>query len=222
MAAPATHIIFADAFLQTTTQFSRADFIIGTSFPDIRHLGSISREASHLQPIDLTRIYAEQDPFMAGMRFHNYVDLMRSAYWQETGMLDQLPQAPYLQQALKLREDIALYDHVTDWPQVVRYFDSIPTTEQDFTVPEGDIQHWHNIVAQYIAERPTLESAVHFKTQFKTPPTQQQISEMTEFMHMIGAIPNLDNAIHDMHRTIVSSFTAAPQDTGQPLLFLVK
>jgi hypothetical protein len=221
MAAPATHIIFADAFLRSAAQFSHADFIIGTSFPDIRHLGSISREASHLQPIDLTQIHAEQDPFMAGMRFHNYVDLMRSAYWQETGTLDQLPQSPHLQQALKLREDIVLYDHIADWPQVARYFDSIPTTERGFDVPESDIQHWHNIVAQYIAERPTLESALQFKMQFKTPPTQQQIGEMTEFMHMIDTIPNLDNAIHDMYSTIVSSFTA-PQEAGQPLLFLVK
>lgn len=221
MAAPATHIIFADAFLRSATQFSRADFIIGTSFPDIRHLGSISREASHLQPIDLTHIHTEQDPFMAGMRFHNYVDLMRNVYWKETGMLDQLPQAPYLQQALKLREDIVLYDHVTDWPQVVQYFDSVPATEQGFTVPDSDIQHWHNIVAQYIAERPTLESALQFKMQFKTPPTEQQIGEMTEFMHLIDTMPGLDTAIHKLYDTLVTSF-AIGQEAGQPLLSLVE
>src|SRR3990167_3969890 len=81
MAAPTTHILLADAFLKTAPQSSPVTFIVGTSFPDIRHLGSLSREQTHLRPIDLASIREESDPFLAGMLFHNYVDITRKAYW---------------------------------------------------------------------------------------------------------------------------------------------
>lgn len=225
MAAPITHILLADKFLQTAPQFSPATFIVGTSFPDIRHLGSLSREQTHLGPIDLASIREEPDPFLAGMRFHNYVDIARKAYWEQTTVYKRLPQSEHIQKILKLQEDIVLYDRVRDWNHIASYFRNSLAAEQAYGAPDADIQQWHQMLVNYISQRPSLRACVTFKSQFKAKLNLQTVQEMAELFRIIQTTEGLGQAINELHETFVQSFGTSYHtlsETRQPLLSLVE
>jgi len=154
MAAPATHIIFAEKFLDNNPSLSRKEFILGTSFPDIRYLGVIQREETHLSPITPELLHDVARPFMAGVAFHNHIDLLRKSYWEDSGLLTDLPQSPYISQALKVYEDMILYDNCTNWSEIGGYFNTVLDEEVDFNISSANIARWHKMLQAYLASKP--------------------------------------------------------------------
>ena len=56
MAAPITHIVLASkVYDQFFSNFSKKDFLIGTSFPDIRYLKVIDRNTTHFNGLSFKR-----------------------------------------------------------------------------------------------------------------------------------------------------------------------
>lgn len=225
MAAPATHIIFADAFLQTAPQFSPAEFIIGSIFPDIRHLGSLTREQTHIKPYDLVSIHNERDSFLAGVKFHNYTDITRTQFWQQSAIFEYLPKSPRIQMVLKIQEDIVLYRRVKNWNRIISYFKYYIAQEQDFGAPLGDIRMWHHMLTGYLSSQPTLEKALQFKSGFKAKLDQNDIVEIEQALRDTQATPDINQAITELYRALADNFASAghhSQKTGQPLLNLLE
>ena len=80
MAAPITHIALTEKiFNNIFHNYDKKEFIIGTSFPDIRYLGTIDREKTHLSVNNLENIN-DKSSFISGMKFHALVDKVREDF----------------------------------------------------------------------------------------------------------------------------------------------
>jgi hypothetical protein len=82
MAAPIAHIFLAVQILvgPFKVMSHEKEFIIGTSFPDIRYLKVIERAETHFENVTLNDIKKETNSFKAGMLFHSFVDQKREEY----------------------------------------------------------------------------------------------------------------------------------------------
>lgn len=221
MAAPVTHIVFADAFLKTAPHFSRSEFIIGTSFPDIRHLGSLTREQTHSAPVSISSVLEESDSFIAGMKFHNYIDHMRSSYWKQASISTSLPESSHLQQVLKLHEDIRLYGRSSDWSLIAAYFQSATIDSSALGITDEELHRWHRMLVCYISH-PPLAASLAFKDGFKNQPDLQTVSKMTELFYQLEHTHGLSREIDRLYSTLTHGFVRTVATARQPLLNLVE
>lgn len=149
MAAPMTHIILTEkVFEKYFLKMNKKDFVVGTSFPDIRSLGVIERSKTHLPDHSLQDIWAS-DSFMAGVRFHALVDAVRERYMGENGIYALFPGSLYLTQTVKRFEDEVLKSRINNWEEIAGYFDSVYEDERRFGIDEKDIIRWHQLIARY-------------------------------------------------------------------------
>ena len=106
MSAPITHIVIAKELLDTQPDtFSKRDFFIGTSFPDIRYLKVIERDKTHNPKTTLSEVLNTTNSFRSGLLFHSLVDEVREKSIQDNDIYSLIPKLKYITQALKLVED---------------------------------------------------------------------------------------------------------------------
>lgn len=80
MASQISHIAYGQKFLDRylkNQEIDRKKFFVGTLFPDIRYLASLSRETNHVDNVDQTAIMHEKNDFQKGLLVHNFVDVER-------------------------------------------------------------------------------------------------------------------------------------------------
>jgi len=146
---PIGHIFLALQVLAGPLQhFDKQQFIIGTSFPDIRYLGSINRNHTHFKGTTFPMIKTEPNAFRAGMLFHSFVDEKHAAYIKEQKLLSYIPKTSYKTILLKIAEDKVLIPYL-DHEEYVAYFDTILLEETTFGIPMDDITRWHAILQTY-------------------------------------------------------------------------
>ena len=159
MAAPIAHIVCGLAFLASPycpIQDKQA-FIVGTSFPDIRYIGHLHREQTHWPDITITDVIEEPNPFLAGMKFHSWVDETREQFVLDHALYDHFSNSPFRPTILKFFEDTQLYNKV-NWTEIIPYFDTIQKEELTFGVPLETITQWHKMLQAYFSLPPTVES----------------------------------------------------------------
>ena len=166
MAAPATHIILA-LRLPLLPEKNKQEFIIGTSFPDIRYLGVIEREKTHNNQATWKTIQQESSSFKAGMDFHALVDRMREDYMIEHNVYDKVSKSQRASQILKIFEDTLLYEKIDNWNEIACYFDTIHEEELRFDIKEYDIKRWHKILQDYLRKKPNESQLIKFYTHLK-------------------------------------------------------
>lgn len=151
MAAPVSHIFLALQFLATPAgcSFDEKEFLVGTSFPDIRYLKCVKRTETHVTDVTLDDIAQEKDSFKAGVLFHSFVDEKREAFMEASGVNKTLPQFLFRSQALKFAEDIVVMDFF-DVQKYSNYFDCILAQETKFGILKDHIMQWHLFLTQYI------------------------------------------------------------------------
>lgn len=169
MAGPVTHIVLALHILHLLpTHIDIPTFIVGTSFPDIRYLAGLSREATHIEQVSWDDVCNEPCSFRAGMLFHNLVDIIRLEQF-EGDFYDRM--SPDLYSAtyrylfpiiLKTAEDAWLYRKVNNWQTISSYFDCIYQEELDFEVDSIIIRDWHERIQKYILQEPDADSIAQF------------------------------------------------------------
>lgn len=79
-AFPITHVYITRIFFKYYPKYTLEEqqaFIVGTLFPDIRHLADSDRSETHYESMPLEEVLKEENPFIAGMKFHSYVDIER-------------------------------------------------------------------------------------------------------------------------------------------------
>lgn len=132
-------------------------FWLGTLFPDIRHLGVVSRHRTHPRDISLHSLAGRTD-FATGMRVHAWIDETREMYLSEQNMKEALPWHPFVPHALKLLEDEMLYGSYDDWDVVIRLLNKVHREEQAFVEDKRAVVTWHDILRNYFKSAPTDES----------------------------------------------------------------
>lgn len=169
MASPITHIIFAlNVFSLLPATIDKAAFIVGTSFPDIRHKAGISKESTHIEPISWRDIITCTSSFKAGMLFHSLVDIVRIKHFEHYFYDRYSPEhyAPLYfalyPLVLKFAEDALLYDYVQDWHEIINYFDVIYDEELALCSDKNCIKEWHSALQSYFKQKPTFESITKF------------------------------------------------------------
>jgi hypothetical protein len=150
MAAPVTHILLAFQILPSLPDKDIKEFIIGTSFPDIRYLNCISREKTHVKNITLDDIKREESSFKAGMMFHALVDEIRDKFMKENNIYSLVPKSMVTPHALKFNEDILLFNKISNWNNISEYFDTI-LPEELALVKNEYLQTWHKAIKRYIS-----------------------------------------------------------------------
>lgn len=158
VAAPITHIVLARKAMPILDIQDEREFIVGTSFPDIRHLGVLERTCTHDHSKVLADVRGAPSSFMAGMLFHSLVDTVREEFMEENGLYEIIPGLPYMVVALKFYEDERLCNKVEDWAKIAKYFAKPLPEELAFGLSQKDVERWHKLIGKYCSQPPTSES----------------------------------------------------------------
>jgi hypothetical protein len=154
MASPITHIVLADKVLNKFfPDKNRKDFFIGTVFPDIRYLGCIKREGTHLPQVSLKEIQDEKNSFMAGFKFHSLVDIINTKFIY-SGIFANSHSKYYA--AVDFVEEELFYNKISDWNEIINFFKETLPEEKEFNVniKDIDLKKWHQIVQSNFREIP--------------------------------------------------------------------
>ena len=158
MAGPITHIVLAMKALPLLNVQDIQEFIVGTSFPDIRHLGSIDRGSTHDHSKVLRDVQTAPSPFAAGMLFHSLVDTVREDFMVEHGLYSKIEDLPHIVVAVKFYEDQLLYNKIKNWYEIESYFGKPLPDELVFGASKDQVSLWHKLIRNYCSEQPSQKS----------------------------------------------------------------
>ncbi|MFZ5559340.1 MAG: hypothetical protein ACOZAL_00930 [Patescibacteria group bacterium] len=154
MAAPITHIVLTEKiFNKIFPDKNRKDFFIGTVFPDIRYLGCVKREETHLSQISLKKVQNEGNSFMAGFKFHSLVDNINTNFIH-SGIFANSYSKYYA--AVDFVEEELFYNKISDWNEIIAFFKDILPEEKGFNpnIKDMDLKKWHQIIQNDFREAP--------------------------------------------------------------------
>lgn len=157
MAGEVSHVVYAARVLARLGEAVRTPaYWAGTLFPNIRHLGIVSRQRTHAARISLETLVGASD-FATGRRVHAWVDTTRSHFLTELNVKELLPWHPLVPHALALVEDAALYGHFDDWNLIHRALNKVYEEELAAVHEAGHVRRWHTILQDYFRQAPDYE-----------------------------------------------------------------
>ncbi|MEA3327199.1 MAG: hypothetical protein U9R53_07800, partial [Chloroflexota bacterium] len=142
---PATHILVAEkVYDQYFSHLDHKNFILGTSFPDIRYPAKLSRNQTHIHARSLQEIQS-QNAFTAGVLFHNFVDNLWNAHINkdQASLFSAIPLNVPMLHTMKILQDVYIYEKLKDWPEIAQYFETILPEESLFGAGEKMVARWH-------------------------------------------------------------------------------
>ena len=197
MAAPITHIVLTEKIYNS--HFSDKDklqFIVGTSFPDIRYLGKIDRSKTHFPDVTMNEIISA-DSFEAGVKFHSFVDRVRENFLLSRNIYELCPKSKYITQSVKFLEDIVLYNNVLDWDSYKKMLDNVLEEELSFGLSEEHISQWHKILQAYFSSQPDLSTVDKFVGRIGFgKEVAEEIKEVTESLKSIKDVTDYIDALY--------------------------
>jgi hypothetical protein len=156
-AAPATHIYFAQLWNEANPSNKEKEitFIGGTLFPDIRYIGSVSREETHEKNVTPEKIRKTKNAFKGGMRLHVFVDERREAFVKKSGIDSLLKKIPSNVRVLFLKtlEDEILWERVNR--ELALESMQVIYPEELNVVDESTALEWHRRMTVYLKQRPS-------------------------------------------------------------------
>ena len=161
-AGPITHAYLTDHLFVYFPKYSpeeRKAFMVGTLFPDIQYLGESMREDTHWDQISLAEVLEEPSPFLAGVKFHSYVDWVREDFVRAKNMYDFLSDEPNcsppsLFLKLKLIEDEVIYPF-GNWKEWRQCLIEIRKEELEWGIDSTLVRKWHNLLDTCFANPPS-------------------------------------------------------------------
>lgn len=153
-AGPITHAYLAKQFFHLKPTYSESDrtaFLIGTLFPDIRYLGCVERCETHYPTMPLQEVLKEPSPFLAGVKFHSFVDNERIRFLTLNKLDAKLSRAlprriRNFSFFLKLIEDEILFS-TNDWAPITNALTSLHPAETESNIPLPHLLKWHNLLS---------------------------------------------------------------------------
>jgi len=158
-AGPMTHLYFAEKWVEQysiTDEEAHRDFVVGNLFPDIRYLAHIPREWTHPSVYSADEILMSRTPFEGGIKLHVFVDKVREAFVERTGIYAHI--LPFAEghpaTLLKFIEEEILaeffdgrrYSYCLDW---------ILEEELQLGITENVIHEWHTILRHCMHAKPS-------------------------------------------------------------------
>ena len=163
MPAPVMHIALSLLMLPFLPDKDPKEFILGTSFPDIRYLGVIDRRTTHNPHPSWANVVSEKSSFKAGMEFHALVDVMHDKYMRRNKVYKLLPlscqEGPNY---LKFFEDMLVYTKYSQWKKIADYFDTVLQEELAFVNDKKTIELWHGNIKHYLLRQPAPKTVQEF------------------------------------------------------------
>jgi hypothetical protein len=196
MASAISHVYTAQKYHQlflSDKDINLHHYYLGNLFPDIRYLGTISRQDSHRGEITHQRVLSATDDFERGRLLHCLVDLRREALVHELHIPDLIPDHPMVPGVLKFIEDDLNYPLVSDWQTCWNYLDQPPIKSELDLVPLDTAVRWHQLLREYMSHPPTIDSALVFASSITL--TSQQISQANDFAHILTTNQELRNRL---------------------------
>lgn len=158
MAGEVGHVVYAARLLtHLGDRVQDPLYWVGTLFPDIRHLGIVSRQRTHPSGVSLASLVGATD-FHTGLRVHAWVDATREKFFRDQHMKEHLPWHPFVPFCLNLLEDELLYEHFEDWNLLHRLLNQVHTDELHFINERFFIERWHTILQAYFQDAPSNAS----------------------------------------------------------------
>lgn len=155
MAGEVGHVVYAARLLTYLgDKVKSPSYWVGTLFPDIRHLGVVSRQRTHHKDVSLHTLVGQND-FQTGMRVHAWIDRTREKFFHDEHIKEQLPWHPFVPFALNLLEDELLYSHFDDWNLIIQALATVTPDEQQYTHSEPTIRLWHTLLQNYLQRQPS-------------------------------------------------------------------
>lgn len=208
MAAPITHIVLANKIFKThfyNYNKDKSKFFIGTSFPDIRYLGTVSREKTHLEVNNLAEIITE-DAFNSGIKLHVFVDKIREEFITSKGVYEIYSKSRASYSAIKFLEDEYLYNEITDWSLIGDYFNDILKEEISYGVSEETVKTWHNLLQDYFSQKVDTHSIERFSKRLKIDPAAvHEITSLIEAMKKNSKIKEVIMEFYNSFTQLISS-----------------
>jgi hypothetical protein len=158
-AGPLTHAYLTERFFEFFPKYnaeSKKAFMVGTVFPDIRYLGEVCRDDTHYRTMSLEEILEEKSPFVAGVKFHSYVDLVREDFVTKQRIYDQLCEIKqeYRHTFLKLVEDEIVYS-LAEWSPCRDALMNIYPEELTWGMEKHTIRKWHLLLGSFFTISPS-------------------------------------------------------------------
>jgi len=151
MPAPLMHIALAIIALKGPfNNTNKKDFILGTSFPDIRYLKVIDRKQTHVKDIVWNRIDQKQSNFKLGYLFHSWIDNIFDEFIRNNDIPKKLQSKTYSTQSFKFFADKIIYNKMkSSFAEVDCYFDDINKEELSFGIQKEAVMQWHKWILKY-------------------------------------------------------------------------
>ncbi len=154
MAGEVGHVVYAARLVPWLGEkVGDASFWAGTLFPDIRHLGIVSRYHTHPKNVGLQSIVGKDD-FHTGMRAHAWIDATREQFMRSKNIKEILPWHIFVPHALKLAEDEIIYGRFEDWNLIHRSLNKVYDQELYYVHSKEHVCSWHTTLQDYLAKKP--------------------------------------------------------------------
>ena len=167
VAAPVGHIFCALALLNSPSMqiVDKDAFLVGTSFPDIRYLGGISRTTTHFKGLEGKKLGSGgETSFEAGRRFHVLIDKKREIFMRKNDAYRFIDEGPLKTQMLKLVEDRILFERLSEKFKPAVIFHRSYEEEYAYGVSAQSIEKWHDILSNYLDQNYQLHIWRYFTT----------------------------------------------------------
>ncbi len=200
MASQITHIVYGKVVLDKFLKDKGVDedkFYIGTVFPDIRYLGAIEREKTHITEPKQSELLNNNDSFCMGVYAHSMIDREHARVVEERGLWNIIQRNKFSVYAWKFIEDVVTYSYFDDWESVSKALNNI-LDEETSVVDENVAKKWHQILSVYFQQPPSIETALVFARELKGF-SPEVVREMRMEMEKIEGSPEAMKIIRDTH-----------------------
>jgi len=159
MAAPITHLFFADKFCDKYHEIDRFQFFVWNCLSDIRYIDqTVERAMFHVKNMTIHEVLEEKLDFRKGVKFHSFVDENRGIFCRRY-VYDQMFDENMVR-SLKFLEDDVLYWRLFFWHDFISFL-----SEYDFPVYDIEwksLKKWKNVLSDYFSVQPCNDSRGEF------------------------------------------------------------
>lgn len=157
MASQITHVVYGKKiFDRIESDLDWAEFIVGTTLPDIRYLAKVDRDKFHYFKTSEDSIPTDSS-FNSGLYIHSLVDEKREALITSEGIYNYVSSDWAGVLALKLVEDEVLYSKYKGWAELIKIFDEYCKDEFRLIRDKEVVFRWHKFLQDYFRKKPTEE-----------------------------------------------------------------
>lgn len=175
MAAPVTHLFFADKFCDKHWEIDRFQFFAWNCLPDIRYIDdTVERKKYHIRDVAIHEVLEEKSDFWKGVKFHSFIDGNRGMFCRKyIYPLENFDEI--MVKSLKFLEDDILYWTLFFRQDFVKFL-----SEYEFPVYDiklESINKWKKLLSDYFSMQPCENSRNKF---FKWMGATNDICKKTE------------------------------------------